>query len=86
MYAAVRPDASNLAAYGNGVLISSGASASVAVSTRALNIGARDDVGTFNSFSTRQYAAAFIGAALSTAEMALFYSALNNYLAAIGAA
>jgi len=85
MFAAIRPDAANLIAYVNGSSIGAGAVASVAASSLPLFLAARNEGGTPNSFSSRQYAAAFIGSGLSGPEIANLYSALNTYMAAIGA-
>jgi hypothetical protein len=82
---AVRADASNLATYGNASLLGSGAVASAGVSTLPFSIGARNDNGVFNSYSTREYATAFYGASLTAADVAALYTALNTYLTAVGA-
>jgi hypothetical protein len=86
LFVGVRSDANTLSNYANGSLLTSGTVASNVVSTLAFNIGARNDNGTFGSYSTRQYAAAFYGASLTAAEVLVMYNALNSYLTAIGAA
>lgn len=48
------------------------------IGTRNLNTGP-------STYTNRQYAAAYMGAALSDAEHAAFYSALQTYMTAIGA-
>jgi hypothetical protein len=86
LFVAVRPDASNLIDYVNGAVIGTGAVASAVVATIEFNIGVRNDNGTFNAYSTKQYAAALIGSSLSAAENSALYAALNTYLTAVGAA
>lgn len=60
--------------------------ASVALPGVPIFIGALNGSGTPSGFSTRQYAAASIGANLTDAESDSLQSALNTYLTAVGAA
>jgi hypothetical protein len=86
LFVGVRSDATTLSNYANGSLLTSGTVASNVVATLAFNIGARNDNGTFGSYSTKQYASAFYGAALTAADVAALNTALNTYLTAVGAA
>ena len=72
----------------NGVDIGGNATASVALGQIAFYIGARNTLaGTPEQFVTRQLASAFTAAAMSEAQHAALYDAMQNgYLAAVGAA
>lgn len=76
--------AANNVLYRNGALVAASATAvSAAVDTNAIFIGARSGTA---SFSTRQIAAASIGAGLTAPEAAALHAAIRNYLVRIGAA
>lgn len=71
----------------NGVDLTDATQASLAPSTINLYIGARNSAGTADTFSTRQIAAAAYGnQALNSTEQAAYYSLMNTYMTAVGAA
>jgi hypothetical protein len=83
-----RTGASELYGYKNGVQVSSGTSLSgTATAGETFFICARSLNNVAERFTTRQYAAAFTGAAMTVTQQANFYNAMQNgYLTAVGAA
>jgi hypothetical protein len=81
-----RAAAATTAAFRSGVSLGGLTPASDALSQYAFAIGAINTANTFSGFSTRQFAAAHIGANLSDAEVLAFYNALLVYMQAVGAA
>ena len=76
-----RVDSVTTTGYFNGTFLGSGAGPSQALTATAIALGGRP-FGTM-SFSTRQLAAASIGASLTAAQASAFYNALAGYMAGV---
>lgn len=84
-FAGRRTGASATQALKNGAVVATGTDSSSSLTNVALLIGGYNDAGTPGSFSTRQYAAAFVGAAMSEAQQLALYNRLQTYMTAVGA-
>jgi hypothetical protein len=72
--------------YRNGAQTQAGSQASSGVTAVSFFVGARNNNSTPDFFSPRQYAFAFTGAAMSEAQHAQFYTIVQDYMTAVGAA
>lgn len=76
--------ASNLVtAYINGSSIGTVATASVAIPTKEIYVGAFNNNGTPQNYSTKQHGMGFIGGGLTAADMGNLYTAVHTYLQAV---
>jgi len=69
----------------NGGQIVSNTSTSGASPSANFIVGGRDNVGTIEAFTTRQYAAAMVGKSLTAAEQLTLYTIIQAYMTAVGA-
>lgn len=69
----------------NGSSAATNSEVSTGLPGHAFFVGTFNNAGTPGSFSTRQYAAAFVGAAMSEAQQLALFNRLETYLDAIGA-
>lgn len=83
LFCCVRNGASNNEGFKNGTRVIN-AAAVQALQTSTMTIGADNRVGVYTEFSSRQYALAYIGQAMSTTEQADLYTAVQAFQTAIG--
>lgn len=83
LFCCVRNGASNNEGFKNGTRVIN-AAAVQALQTSTMTIGADNRVGVYTEFSSRQYALAYIGQAMSTTEQADLYTAVQAFQTALG--
>jgi hypothetical protein len=86
MFVARRPAANSQQEYVNGLFLGSNTQASGGLPVQSFLICAAKGRESINEYSTRQYALAFTGAAMSDAQHAQFYTIVQDYMTAVGAA
>ncbi len=83
LFCCVRNGASNNEGFKNGTRVIN-AAAGQALQTSTMTIGADNRAGSYTEFSSRQYALAYIGQAMSTTEQANLYTAVQAFQTALG--